>query len=452
MAGSKDNNKASADSSDDLDSILNKVETSSDEIDDDAIDQLLMDDSLTSDTPENDFPEIDALDAEPAPLTQTDPSEQHKEVEVNTKANKADDDDNNNNHEADEFSEIDEYTEGSDLTATDKQSNTLKNTSDAPEEGDDFLLSDFNTSSDEDELTDSTNSEHLESRIEQPIESPQPAATKKEITQENITLNEINAKISRVWAEHEDLTRKITPLLNTARPDSSNSDDIHVLKTEQHKLNKSLKNNIDNAPLMTYIALGIAIIAFLVGSGLGLIVYSAQTKVSALAEQVKSLEEGVDLLLEQNSSQQMQHQLDLLSSSISNLDTALKDTAQKAIVDDLVLQNDHTQQAIELLLFKVATLENHKIAAARAKRIQKTTPKVLWVVNLISFKQEWYAQRKAAEFNKKGIPAEAIQVEVNGQTWFRLTVKNFKSKSEAAAYAVKVKKILNLSSAWISKA
>jgi cell division protein FtsN len=74
-----------------------------------------------------------------------------------------------------------------------------------------------------------------------------------------------------------------------------------------------------------------------------------------------------------------------------------------------------------------------------------------WMVNLVAFKQEWYAQRKAAEFDKKGIPAKVIQVEVNGQTWFRLTVKGFKSKSEAAAYAVKVKKILNLSSTWITK-
>ncbi len=114
----------------------------------------------------------------------------------------------------------------------------------------------------------------------------------------------------------------------------------------------------------------------------------------------------------------------------------------------MVIQNDHAQKAIELLLAKVETLE---IGKSRSRKAKKAVVKIVWVVNLVSFKQEWYAKRKSAEFNKKCVPAEVKQVKVKGENWFRLTVKGFKTKYEAAAYAVKVKKTLNLTSVWVTK-
>ncbi|MDD2801572.1 MAG: SPOR domain-containing protein [Methylococcales bacterium] len=72
-----------------------------------------------------------------------------------------------------------------------------------------------------------------------------------------------------------------------------------------------------------------------------------------------------------------------------------------------------------------------------------------WSVNLIAYKQDWYAKSKAAEFAQKGVPVEVIPVEVNGVTWYRLKVGGFANKAEADAYAARVKKALNLSSVWV---
>jgi len=416
MADSKVTRKASADFPDKLDALLNEVETSSNDTDEllddeETIDRLLTKDSLSENTPEEGF-DVDAL--------------------FNTS-------DRNASHKADEFSEIDALA-------------------------DDLLMADFDISADNEdanEFADSANADPAESLIEPPITASPPPVTNQQLAQEKAAFDEIHAQINQLWAEHEGLTHQITELADQARPDSSVSEDIQTLKAEQYQLKKTLKNNTHELPLVPFIALGIAIMAFLAGSGLGFISYNAQTEVTALTEQVTRLTEEVELLLAQNSRQQLkqiQQELNLLSDQdssfneqLNRLNIVLKETAKKAMVDDLVLKNNHSQQAIELLLTKVESLANRKITAVRTKRIPKAVSKIQWVVNLVAFKQEWYAQRKAAEFDKKGIPAKVIQVEVNGQTWFRLTVKGFKSKSEAAAYAVKVKKILNLSSTWITK-
>ncbi len=416
MADSKVTRKASADFPDKLDALLNEVETSSNDTaelldDEEIIDRLLTKDSLSENTPEEGF-DVDAL--------------------FNTS-------DRNASHKADEFSEIDALA-------------------------DDLLMADFDISADNEdanEFADSANADPAESLIEPPITASPPPVTNQQLAQEKAAFDEIHAQINQLWAEHEGLTHQITELADHARPDSSVSEDIQTLKAEQYQLKKTLKNNTHELPVVPFIALGIAIMAFLAGSGLGFISYNAQTEVTALTERVTRLTEEVELLLAQNSRQQLkqiQQELNLLSDQdssfneqLNRLNIVLKETAKKAMVDDLVLKNNHSQQAIELLLTKVESLANRKITAVRTKRIPKAVSKMQWMVNLVAFKQEWYAQRKAAEFDKKGIPAEVIQVEVNGQTWFRLTVKGFKSKSEAAAYAVKVKKILNLSSTWITK-
>ena len=134
-----------------------------------------------------------------------------------------------------------------------------------------------------------------------------------------------------------------------------------------------------------------------------------------------------------------------------NVNKVLQSDQLKPVVDDLIKLNAHAQEAIEFLLAKVETLEKRKVSTKVPKKPKKVVAKVIWDVNLVSFKQEWYAKRKAVEFEKKGVPAEVIPVKVNDENWFRLRVTGFKSKYEAAAYAVKVKKILNLSSVWVNK-
>ncbi|MBS3955398.1 MAG: SPOR domain-containing protein [Methylomicrobium sp.] len=74
-----------------------------------------------------------------------------------------------------------------------------------------------------------------------------------------------------------------------------------------------------------------------------------------------------------------------------------------------------------------------------------------WAVNLVAFRQDWYAERKAAEFTRQGIPVRVVPVEKQGEMWFRLAVPGFAEKSEAQAYAARLKKALNLDSVWVGR-
>jgi cell division protein FtsN len=73
-----------------------------------------------------------------------------------------------------------------------------------------------------------------------------------------------------------------------------------------------------------------------------------------------------------------------------------------------------------------------------------------WGVNLVAFKQEWFAKSKAAEFARQGVFAEVIPVHETNATMYRLRVGGFKSKQEAYANTDRIKKALNLDSVWVS--
>ena len=73
-----------------------------------------------------------------------------------------------------------------------------------------------------------------------------------------------------------------------------------------------------------------------------------------------------------------------------------------------------------------------------------------WGVNLIAFKQEWFAKSKAAEFARLGVFTEVIPVREKNSTLYRLRVGGFKSKAEAISNTAKLKKTLNLGSVWVS--
>lgn len=73
-----------------------------------------------------------------------------------------------------------------------------------------------------------------------------------------------------------------------------------------------------------------------------------------------------------------------------------------------------------------------------------------WAVNLGSFRQQEDADRKAEEFRQKRVKIKVSKVEVNGQTWFRVSVPGFKSPHEARTQSEKLKQHLNLDSTWIA--
>lgn len=73
-----------------------------------------------------------------------------------------------------------------------------------------------------------------------------------------------------------------------------------------------------------------------------------------------------------------------------------------------------------------------------------------WGVNLIAVKQEWYANRKAAEFARQCVFAKVIPIQGKDSPMYRLRVGGFKSKVEALANADRIKTALKLDSVWVS--
>jgi len=363
------------------------------------------------------------------------------------------------------------------------------------EEGeDDFLMADFDISADGGDVVESSEAEEPEGiEIDEPvieldtvpstIDKEASLEFKNELNAQKIEItkvtddlaeaikavNELSKQLNQVATENETLKGSIAELAAaTGEKNISAEEEIDGLQKDQRKLRKIVKEAESNVPVVVYITLGIAILALLLGSGFGFIGYAAKTDVESLAELVSTLEEEIEIITTKDSTadiRELNFKINELKIKDEGIDEQLlgllkemqqpKSNSLQKVVDDLVVQNNHAQKAIEKLLAAVETLE-HKVvltAAARKRALQarKAAAKVEWAVNLVSFKQEWYAKRKADEFKKKGIPAKVEQVKVNGEKWFRLRVKGFKSKYEAAAYAVKVKKILNLSSVWVTK-
>ncbi|MGZ5076526.1 MAG: SPOR domain-containing protein, partial [Methylobacter sp.] len=84
------------------------------------------------------------------------------------------------------------------------------------------------------------------------------------------------------------------------------------------------------------------------------------------------------------------------------------------------------------------------------KAITKEVAPGKWGVNLVAFKQEWFAKSKAAEFARLGVFAEVIPVYEKGATMYRLRAGGFRSKAEALSNSDRIKKALNLDSVWVS--
>lgn len=507
----------------DLDGMLNEDESVVGELvdDDDVIDKLLMDDSF-----------------DPVEETSSDDISSEKnnsdleESGVKTMAAEEKNTTTSDEVDADEFDvdamlssaaeEVDEFAEEASTEGADNVLEDIDGLVDStPVEGDveqevgddsadkDFLMADFDISSDEDELLGSDEGDELEveeldeteevgelevedSNNDSPAEqgstndnSEIVADFKNEINAQNNIISgvgtdltqakdaiaELKEQLIQVVAENVALQAVVTELTGeTSKKDETANEEIEALQRDHRKLKKAIKESEGKVPVIVYVVMGIAILGLLVAGGLGSVGYGAKTDVEVLTEVVSTLEEEIEIITTKDATSdinEIKFKINALKIKDEGVDEQLlsvmsdmqkpKPNSLQAVVDDLTIQNEHAQKAIEKLLAAVGTLEQNAVVTAEArkkvKRVRKkvVVKKIEWVVNLVSFKQEWYAKRKAEEFKKKGIPARVDLVKVNGETWFRLRVKGFKSKYEAAAYAVKVKKIINLSSVWVTK-
>ncbi len=513
MADSINNdNDASIDFADDLDAMLNDLDISDDvqdELidDEDAIDQLIMKDVLDvaeeeiTEELENEVEvknEVDAtLDSSiERAINQQDEDEKKAAENTNEFAEDKilDSVSDEPTIEVDVFAEIDEFTEEDNSPATIQEESSGEELNEnveitdgsvddepEPEESFDSILNeDFDISSeddgfseDEEEQKDEFVEEIVENEIvPEMVDSIETKSTAPNSSQveSSASLEKINSaieafstQIDQLRTENETLKTNLEELVTSSEKTDkadTTSEDIEDLQKQQRKLRKTVLENQSKTPLVVYIVMGVAIFAVLVSLTVVFMNLGTQTEVDDVTELAYTLEEEIEMLTTNDISGELKKTNQLIQTlleknlsltiKLDNLNKVVESNPLKTLVDDLVSQNDHAQLAIEQLLAKVDRLEKGRYSSAPIKK-QKKIIKVVWVVNLVSFKQEWYAKRKAAEFEKKGVPTDVTQVKVNGQNWFRLSVKGFKSKYEAAAYAVKVKKTLNLSSVWVTK-
>jgi cell division protein FtsN len=247
---------------------------------------------------------------------------------------------------------------------------------------------------------------------------------------------------------------------------------LDKLETEQKKAKRAVDAVCNKKPVAAFVANGLAITALLIGTGLGFQGFIAKSQVAELVPMISKLQEQVNANPASDAAdKEMVHKqlADLAAASsvtsnqIAEINKALQGNSGSAKAGgdfgkqlaELSNQNLQMGAAIETLQSKISALEKGRVAVvAPVPKPEKKKPVVVeenWAVNLIAFKQDWYAKRKAEEFAAKGVPAKVSRSEAKGETWYRLSVDGFKSQYEAAGYAAKIKKTLNLDSVWVTR-
>lgn len=160
-------------------------------------------------------------------------------------------------------------------------------------------------------------------------------------------------------------------------------------------------------------------------------------KISTLQAQVTELQSILDASIKE---------FDLFTAKISSEINETTDLSAALKADVAKLEENITSLENEVEQLKKAK-STRRAARNAKKKINKPRE---WVVNLVSFKQRWYTDKKVESFSQQGIPTEVIAIDVDGVQWFRIRAVGFSNKAAAKDYAEKAKKVLNLSSVWVS--
>ncbi len=450
---SEKNNTSSNDTLDEFDDLLNETDDASQQSeamvdDEDALDKLLSENGIDeSDDVADEFAEIDEL------------------FDADDDANGSD----TNQEQAEKEDEFDEFADDVEEVFSDATPAATEAETSTPEEVD--ISEDFDITADED--TSEPVSDVMEDDLvaESPEETQQPAQTPPVASNNNAAdaaaLSLISSQLSALQSAQEKNSQQITEL-QQKDPTNELTQQIDALESAQKQLKQKISKLEGQKPTIVYVGLGLAILALLVGGGLGMVGFSADSKVDELSETVVTIEEQVDVLVEQDPIKQLQAQtkrLDKMGSDVAYLKSQITDIKQnlKTLADstqlDLLKQqieqlNEQNMQMgglLEGLQAQLDTLQSRKTKTLRKARKKVVAKPQNWQVNLIAYRQEWYARRKAKEFSKQGVPVKVIKVRINGENWYRLKIDGFKSKSEAMVYADKVKKTLNLPAVWVNK-
>ncbi|MGR8930508.1 MAG: SPOR domain-containing protein [Gammaproteobacteria bacterium] len=243
-------------------------------------------------------------------------------------------------------------------------------------------------------------------------------------------------------------------------------EEIEELRSEQKKARRSLEGVWNRKPTSAYVANVVAALALLIGLGLGIQGYIAKVQLAELADYLGKMKDQINANPKNHDLERdaINKRLDELVQADATMSGQIVELNKSMLgenndfagelgkkLDQLNQQDMQMGATIESLQHKLDGLEKRKISEATKPSAKQVTVRENWAVNLVAFKQDWYAKRKAEEFASKGIPAKVNKVDSKGEIWYRLVVDGFSSEYEAAAYAARVKKTLNLDSVWLAK-
>jgi len=294
--------------------------------------------------------------------------------------------------------------------------------------------------------------------------------------------NEIKRKLNEVQVKLVNYNPQATSVI---------TEEVETLKNDIKKSHSGIERQQQKNRSQALLALGIAVVSFLAGAGAALFTLSVKSEVKQVKQQVTSLDD--DFMAWQNKQpanfdpgaqveqlNALQEKLGTLEQHVATLAAAdasdaapteqngAADAALKAHLEKLDQQFNQLNAQVQKLASApvtkttaprtaVAETANEKPRAPVANKVIATQPRQparrgeSWNVNLISFRQAWYAERKAAEFGQRGFPTAISEVIINGEPWYRLRVGGFASKQAAETYADRAKKVLNLNSVWVDR-
>jgi len=302
----------------------------------------------------------------------------------------------------------------------------------------------------------------------------------------SVLMPDLNEFMTRIRTRRSEKDRYDFDKDDMAESGHFNSDQESISPHRQ-ALSAEFENKAKNTRFFAHFATGLGSAALIAAIGFGFMAHSANKEVSRLSELVNTFEASAGQGAVQGSGkelddiraaiEQLNQRVDgivkQLSGGVSLSAEKETETVQKQLNDlqarlyalesKAPVAEAAESSAIRKEAMKRAAINKEigkpAIAATKAKRAklqkgvaEKSNTANDWTVNLIAYRQKWHAKSKAAEFEKKGIPVDIVDVKVGSVTWHRLTVAGFKNRSEAASYATKVKKTLKLTSVWVGNA
>jgi hypothetical protein len=267
------------------------------------------------------------------------------------------------------------------------------------------------------------------------------------------------AQISELWAAQDQLKQQLANAMQSRAEEDDKMERLDRLSKDRRetKSRKEMLDLMENSskkiPALVYAAAGVSVLSLLIAGSLLAFGWGTVTEVKALKAHTVAIEE--DLTALKSGGSVSASSADVKDESVEPVAESLKSTAAHAInveqasaADALFQQNAQTKPEDSIRVIAAIDKESKSAVASKKGAAHASTQ---WVANLVSFKQDWYANRKVAEFAKRGITTLVMPVDVKGETWYLVRSAGFSTQEQALQFAANAKKTLNLTSVLVTQ-